>query len=415
MPQPPANPILRDRVLAPVVYDAMATMPVVVITGARQTGKSTLAKLIARDRGLPYLSLDDADVRERAVTNPAHLAREAPELVLDEVQRVPEILLAIKRAVDDADQQFPGRFLLTGSANLLMMHHVADSLAGRARYVQMLPLTRREQLGLGATGIWGELLRTPVDGWYELVESQPAPMESWRELAARGGFPRPAVHLDTPARRTQWFAAYLDTYLERDLRDLSAVENLIDFRRLMRAACLRIGNLVNVTELGRDVQLPKTTVHRYLNLMETSYQLVRLEPYSLNRTKRLIKTPKLYWTDSALALHIAGETEPRGAHLETTVLADLLAWRGATLSHPNVLYWRTASGAEIDFVVEDGDTLLPIEVKATTTLGTRDTTAAILFLEEYGRQVPGAVILYGGARTFWIAPRVLAAPWWKVM
>ncbi len=409
------EPLTLDRVLAPVTYDAMAIMPVVAITGARQTGKSTLARMIARDSGLPYLSLDDADVRERAATNPAQLVRETPRMVLDEVQRAPEILLAIKRAVDDVDQQIPGQFLLTGSANLLMMHHVADSLSGRARYVQMLPLTRREQLGLGATGIWGEILHTRTNEWYDLVESQPAPEESWWELAERGGFPRPAIHLDTPERRAQWFAAYLETYLERDLRDLSAVENLIDFRRLMRAACLRIGNLVNITELGRDLQLPKTTVHRYLNLMETSYQLVRLETYAVNRTKRLVKTPKFYWTDSALALHIAGESEPRGAHLENTVLADLLAWRGATLSRPNVLYWRTAAGEEVDFVIEDGETLLPIEVKASTTLSSRDAAATTLFLEEYGSRVPGALILYGGERTFWIAKRVLAAPWWKVM
>ncbi len=414
MPTDPGTPTL-DRALAPVTHDAMATMPVVAITGARQTGKSTLARLIARDRALPYLSLDDADVRERATTDPAQLVRESPRMVLDEVQRVPDLLLAIKRAVDDADQRVPGQFLLTGSANLLMMHQVADSLSGRARYVQMLPLTRREQLGFGATGIWGELLHAPVDEWYDLVESQSAPAESWTELAARGGFPRPAVHLETPERRAQWLTAYVDTYLERDLRDLSAIENLVDFRRLMRAACLRIGNLVNITELGRDVQLPKTTVHRYLNLMETSYQLVRLEPYAVNRTKRLIKTPKLYWTDPALALHIAGEFEPRGAHLENAVLADLLAWRGATLSRPNVLYWRTAAGVEVDFVIEDGGTLLPIEVKASTALGSRDAAAATTFLEEYGSRVPGGLILYGGERTFWIARRVLAAPWWKVM
>ncbi|HEX6536667.1 MAG TPA: ATP-binding protein [Gemmatimonadaceae bacterium] len=416
MTAPPSPPFpLLDRVLAPATYDAMGTMPVVAITGARQTGKSTLAKQIARDLSIPYLSLDDLDVRERAATNPGHLVREAPRLVLDEVQRVPDLLLAIKRAVDDADQRIPGQFLLTGSANLLMMRHVADSLAGRALYVQMLPLTRREQLGLGATGIWDALLGTPVNDWYALVESQTVPDEPWRAFVARGGFPRPATQLDTPARRAQWYAAYVETYLERDLRELAAIDNLVDFRRLMRAACLRIGNLVNLTELGRDVQLPKTTVHRYVNLLETSYQLVRIEPYAVNRTKRLIKTPKLYWIDAALAMHVAGETEPRGAHLETAVLADLLAWRGATLPRPNVLYWRTVSGAEVDFVIERGDTLLPIEVKTSATLGPKDAAAAMLFLEEYGPHAPGAVLLYGGTRTFWIAPRVLAAPWWKVV
>ena len=410
----PPLPLL-SRALAPSTRDALTTMPVVVITGARQTGKSTLAKQIARDTGIPYLTLDDTDVRERAATAPVNLVREAPRMIVDEVQRVPDLLLAIKRAVDDADQQVAGQFLLTGSANLLMMREVADSLAGRALYVHMAPMTRREQLGFGTTGLWGEFLHTPVDKWYDLAESQTAPEESWNELAARGGFPRPAYQLETAAQRARWYGAYLDTYLERDLRDLAAVENLIDFRRLMRAAALRIGNLVNYTELGRDVQLPKTTVTRYLNLMETSYQVIRLEPYSINRTKRLIKTPKLYWNDSALALHVAGETTPRGAHLETTVLADLLAWRGAIMPRPNLLYWRTADGAEVDFVVELGDVLLPIEVKGTTTVGTKDAAGLSMFLEEYEGMAAGGILLYGGTRTFWIAPKVLAVPWWKVM
>jgi predicted AAA+ superfamily ATPase len=390
-------------------------MPVVVITGARQTGKSTLAKLIAGAHGMPYLSFDDADVRERAASDPRQLVREAPRLALDEVQRFPDLLLAIKRAVDDADQGIAGQFLVTGSANLLMMRRVADSLAGRAIYIHMMPLTRREQLGLGTVGIWTDLLAVPVRAWYELVESQAAPEEPWSALAARGGFPRPAVHLDSTASRAQWYRAYIETYLERDLRDLAAVENLIDFRRLMRAAALRIGNLLNLTELGRDVELPKTTVHRYINLMETSYQLVRLEPYAVNRTQRIIKTPKLYWTDSAMAMHLGGESQPRGAHFETIVLADLLAWRGASQPRPEILYWRTAGGAEVDFVIEHNGDLLAIEVKTAATLGTRDAAGCSLFLREYGRRARGAIILYGGARTFWIGERVLAVPWWKVI
>jgi predicted AAA+ superfamily ATPase len=409
---PPTAPL--ERLLAPLTREAIETMPVVVITGARQTGKSTLARQLAQEMQAPYLSLDDIDVRERALATPAHFVREAPRMVIDEVQRAPELILAIKRAVDDADQR-AGQFVLTGSANLLMMKQVADSLAGRALYVQMAPLTRSEQLGLGSAGIWSQLVSTPNEQWPELIAQQTAPQESWQDLVMRGGFPRPAYHLKTARQRTQWYSAYIETYLERDLRDLAAVDNILDFRRLMRAACLRLGALVNQTELGRDVQLAKTTVHRYLNLMETSYQLVRLEPYSVNHTLRLIKTPKVYWNDSALAMHLADETTPRGAHLENLVLSDLISWRGASIPRPEVLFWRTTSGVEVDFVIEHGATLLPIEVKSGTTLRSKDAAPLNVFLKEYSAMAPGGIILYSGARIFWITPRVLAVPWWKVI
>ena len=164
----------------------------------------------------------------------------------------------------------------------------------------------------------------------------------------------PALDLDSDDSRATWFAGYVQTYLERDLRELSAVTSLPDLRRLMRAVCLRLGQLLNQTELGRDVALPQPTVHRWLNLLETSYQLVRLPAYAVNRTKRVIKTAKVYWADTGLALHLAGLGEPAGAHLENLILNDLLAWRDVRLDRPEVLGWRTATGEEVDFVIEEG-------------------------------------------------------------
>jgi len=191
-----------------------------------------------------------------------------------------------------------------------------------------------------------------------------AATRDWRALARRGGYPTPAHALATPADRRLWFAGYTQTYLERDLRGLSEVSSLADFRRLMRAVCLRVGNLANQAEIGRDCGLPQPTTHRHLALMETSYQLVRLPAYAVNRTKRLIKAPKVFWSDTGLAMFLAGETEPRGAHLENLVLTDLLVWRASELDAPEILYWRTAVGDEIDFVVEWQGRLLPIEVKS---------------------------------------------------
>ncbi len=231
----------------------------------------------------------------------------------------------------------------------------------------------------------------------------------------RGGYPTPAHELQDDEARSLWLAGYAQTYLERDLRDLSAVASIVDFRRLMRAACLRIGSLVNQTELGRDVGLSQATVHRHLDLLEVSYQLVRVPAYAVNRTKRLIKTPKLYWSDTALALHLAGETEPRGAHLENLVLADMLAWRGSLVDRPELLYWRTSGGEEVDFVVEWRGELLPIEVKATSRARLSDARSLQTFRSEYPSASRAGLLLHAGTETTWLADDVLAAPWWRVL
>ncbi len=223
------------------------------------------------------------------------------------------------------------------------MHRVSESLAGRASYLTLWPMTRREQRGLGRAGIWQDLLETKDAEWPNLLATQDVTRDDWRALALRGGYPVPALTLTTREARATWFAGYTLSYLERDLQDLSTVASLPDLRRLMRALCLRLGQLLNQSELGRDVALPQPTVHRWLNLLETSYQLVRVHAYAVNRTKRLIKTPKCYWADTGLALHLAGVSEPTGAHLENLVLMDLLAWRDTQLDRPEVLYWRHRS------------------------------------------------------------------------
>jgi len=399
-----------SRLASPALSAAGRAMPVVVLTGARQTGKSTLARVAGGDR--PYLSLDDLDVLEQATREPDALVRRAPRLTLDEVQRAPSLLLAVKRAVDG--QRRRGRFLLTGSANLLLMTTVSESLAGRASYLTLWPMTRREQRGLGRCGLWQELLDTRDERWVDVLDSHRLDSEDWRGLARRGGYPTPALELAAADRET-WFSSYAQTYLERDVHQLSAVSSLPDLRRLMRAVCLRLGQLVNQTELGRDVALPQPTVHRWLNLLEASYQLVRLPAYSVNRTKRLIKAPKLYWSDTGLALHLSGG-EPGGPHLENLVLCDLLAWRdGHVARRPEVLYWRTATGEEVDFVIEAGESLLPIEVKATPRPRTGDITHLLSFREEYGARCRPGLLLHTGTTVEWLHPGVLAAPWWALL
>lgn len=409
----PGNDQILPRALETTLTRALNAMPAVVVTGARQTGKSTLAHVLASDPERLYVTLDDLDVQDQARNAPEDLVNRADRMTLDEVQRSPDLLLAIKRAVDERRE--PGRFVLTGSANLLLMKEVSESLAGRATYLTLWPLTRHEQLGLGQTGIWDELLNTPVAEWPEIVRASETPRESWHELARRGGFPTPAHELSGHEERLFWFDGYLNTYLERDLRELSTIEYLADFRRLMRAACLRLGGLLNQADLARDVALAPSTVQRYLNLLEISYQLVRLPAYFVNRTKRLVRSPKIYWNDTGLALHVAGEREPRGAHLENIVLNDLLAWRGCRIPVPEILYWRTTTGAEVDFVIETENQLLPIEVKSARKLTVGDVKHLKTFLAEYPDLAPGGLVLYNGEETFWIARNILAVPWWRVI
>jgi predicted AAA+ superfamily ATPase len=400
------------RLVEPRVKALHDVFPVVVVTGARQTGKSTLVRRPELSVDHAYLTLDDVLLRDEARRDPDLFLDRGERLVIDEVQHAPDLLLAIKRRVDE--RRLRGRYLLTGSSNLLVQRDVSESLAGRAGYITLLPLTRREQLGLGSAGLWSGLLEEKPSDWPGLLEADTAPQEKWQALAARGGYPTPAHELDERDQRAEWFAGYSTTYLERDLRQLSAIENLADMRRLMAALCLRLGGLMNQAEVSRDLGLPSSTVQRFLNLLEVSHQLVRIPGYSVNRTRRLIKASKIYWSDTGLAMHLSGESSPRGAHLENIVVTDLLAWAGSKPQGPSVLYWRTAGGAEVDFVIELPDRLLPIEVKASRRVTHSDARHLLTFLEDYPA-ARSALILYDGDEVFWLDRRVLAAPWHRVL
>lgn len=399
------------RYLQAALAERLRVMPAVVVVGARQTGKSTLVQELTPGERR-FLSLDDLDVVDLARKDPETLVGGAKPVILDEIQREPELLLAVKRAIDRHRRR--GQFLITGSANLLLMQRVSESLAGRASYLTLWPMTRREQLGLGRCGLWEKLSSAEDRDWLELLRSQQSLPEDWRTLARRGGFPTPAIHMKTQAERAVWFEGYLRTYLERDLRTLSAITALPDFRRLMRAACLRLGQLANQTELSRDVALPQPTVHRYLNLLETSFLLVRVPAYSVNRTKRLIKAPKLYCGDVGLGLYLAGIPEPNGAHLENILLHDLLCWRDGRTEQTEILYWRTTTGEEVDFVIEVAGRLLPIEIKATSRPRLGDAATLRLFRTEYSRTSRAGLLLHGGETFQWLTQDVLAVPWWSV-
>ena len=402
---------LFSRFLTKEVVRALDAFPVVVLTGARQTGKSTLIReLLPPTKKRNYHTLDELDILERAQREPETLVSTRAPLTIDEIQRVPDLLLAIKRAVDR--NRRPGRFLLSGSANLALVGKVSETLAGRAVYLTLHPFTMAERSGLGKAGQWEALLSDPSQ-----FEGTHLPSTKLTERILQSGFP-PAALAENQTIRRAWLDGYVRTYLERDLQTLSAIGNLVDFRRLMRVVALRSATLMNQSELARDAGLSQPTTHRYLNLLETSYLLHRLPAYAVNRTKRLIKAPRLFLCDAGLAAHLAGvetaadmeQARLRGALLETLVLNDLLAWREGVMPKPEVLYWRLASGAEVDFVIERAGKVVPVEVKATGRPRTSDIKHLRLFLDEYGKAAPHGVLLHTGDRAECLAERIWAVP-----
>lgn len=398
-----------ERCLLSSLKTALSRMPVVVLTGARQTGKTTLVRNWSGERRV-YLTLDDLDVLERAEREPDALLDTDCPMTIDEVQRSPSLLHAIKRHVDLRRQ--PGQFLLTGSANLALMGKVSESLAGRAVYKTLLPMTASEKGGRGTCGLWDELRNDPSS----LPRGPFAPFD-WPEATLAGGFPPAALDPDDAAR-AEWFDGYVRTYLERDLQALSTIEHLADFRRLLRLTALRTGKLMNQSDLARDAGLSQPTAHRYLGLLETSHILMRLPAYAVNRTKRLIKAPRLFLCDSGLACFLAGLHTPAmlsasdqaGFMLENLVLGELLAWRETLPIRPEVLYWRTTSGQEVDFVIEGGGVLTPIEIKASSRVRLDDASGLTAFLDEYPEEAPHAILLYCGRTVERLADRIWAVP-----
>jgi predicted AAA+ superfamily ATPase len=405
---------IKPRWFSSNLEAALRVLPVAVVTGARQTGKTTLTQAIGPAR--PYFTLDDVGVLDQAERNPDSLLGTRP-VILDEVQRAPQILLAVKRAVDA--ERRPGDFILTGSANLLLMKHVADTLAGRAIYLDLRPFCPTEwQERKGALLPLDRLFATDFD-WREWPDTP----GDWALWLLRGGFP-PALQVASEADRGLWFASYVQTYLERDLRQLSAVSSLPDFQRLMMLAAQRTGKLLNQADLARDAALSHPTAHRYLNLLETGCMIVRVRPLTTNPSTSLVKAPKLLWTDCGLAAWLAGIRSSAGMTarmdagfwLEQTLFQTLDTWRSLDPQQRRVHYWRDRAGHEVDFILENGSKLVALEIKAGSQVTSSDAAGIRAFRDDLKRKpafVRGVVLHGGRARP--LEEGVLALPWgWMV-
>lgn len=403
------NTEVYPRPLMSRIAIAMLDTPVILINGPRQAGKTTLARHVAGTE-MRFLTLDDEAVLLAAREDPAGLIRDADRIVIDEIQRSPGLLLAIKKSIDE--DRRPGRFLLTGSANLLTLPSVADSLAGRMETATLLPLSQAEICG--GTANW---LDCVFAGQVPAVTTSIVGRDL-EEIVLRGGYPE-AVRRPTRQRRTTWLRQYLNALIQRDVRDIASVSNLDLFPRLVRALAEMSGQLCNYSQLGGQLGLDSKTTARYVGILEQMFLLTRIEAWSRNRTARITKTAKLHFLDSGLLAALLGlapsaglrERNRYGHVLETFVLSELLKHAATAEDEYRMLHYRDHAQFEVDVVIENplGE-LVGVEIKAAATVTERDLRGLKRFCAIAGDRVRLGVILYDGTETLPLGPNLLAAP-----
>ncbi len=394
------------REIAKPLAEVLKDFPVVVIAGMRQVGKSTLLLNEPFLSGRTYINLDNFASLIEARESPEEMLEQPAPLTIDEAQRVPDMLIAIKKLVDEKRE--PGRFLLSGSANFLLMEKVSESLAGRALYLHLRPMNRRE--------CRGTIDREP---FLLKVLRQGKPGRPRREVVpirdtdvVDGGLP--PICTGQVKRKDRWFAGYEETYVEKDIRNLANIADLVSFRRLFRLTANRTGQLLNISQLAIDAGVSVPTAKKYLGLLETSFVISTIPAYLSNRTSRLIKTPKVFVADSGLAAHAVGVTNLskdlfRGHLYETYVAQNLLSIVESHISGALLYFWSVQGRYEVDFILEVGENILAVEVKAATRWSSSDVAGLNAFLKAEPR-CSAAFLAYNGTEMARLGDRLWAVP-----
>ena len=418
-PNSPAPHGLIARHVADRLQVALQDTPAVLINGPRQCGKTTLVQQLAQ--GMSYITLDDPGMLIAAQQDPVGLLRQMDRAVIDEVQRAPQLLLALKMSIDQ--DRRPGRFLLTGSANILALPQIADSLAGRMEVHTLLPLSQAELQGRPSDF----LQRAQGQSWPVSHPSwvYPAVIDAKNELhagaignALAGGYPemrlRPSV-----TRRQAWAKAYIQTLVERDVQDIAQVEHLSQIPYLLDIAAAHCGQLFNASQIGGQLMLDTRTLDKYLGVLEKLFLVQRLPAWGRNELNRLIKTPKLHFLDAGLQATLTRLTpdmlithrERWGATLETWVYAELRKALALSDEAWYLSHYRDKDQVEVDFVLENPQRqLIGIEVKAAATVQVQDFKGLRKLQAQTGADFLTGIVLYDGAHALPFGPRLWAVP-----
>lgn len=405
------NPDFQPRFILPRLTEALEDTPVVLIHGPRQCGKTTLARAVGDTAGYAYISFDDDVLRASAQADPLGFVSDLPDkAVLDEVQRAPELFTALKTAVD-RDRR-PGRFILTGSANVLLVPKLADSLAGRMEILRLHPFAQAELAGrqpgfLGA--LFGEGFK---------AGAQARLGKELAERIAAGGFPA-ALARATPRRRAAWYRDYIETLVQRDVRDLARISALDALPRLLTMAAGQTARLLNVADLASPFQLSRPTIRDYVTLLARVFLLEELPPWHSNRLSRLIKTPKLHLGDSGLvcallgvdAAALAADRTLLGQLLETFIFQELrrqASWQETPIAFH---HFRDKDGVEVDIVLEGaGQRVAGMEIKTAATVMASDFRGLRKLKESVGKRFAAGVVLYDGETTAPFGNQLFAVP-----
>ncbi len=402
------------RLLKPSVEAACQDTPVVLLNGARQTGKTTLAKEIYASHGNGnYFTLDDPTTLLAAKSDPTGFIQNLPEqVILDEVQQCPDLFPAIKISVDN--NRIPGRFLLTGSANILLLPKLSESLAGRMETITLWPLSHCELANGVSSGIVDDLFVGDL-------HSRTYPSMTRDSLIRRivvGGFPEP-VQREQDARRQKWFASYLTTILQKDIRDLANIDGLSSLPTLLGLLASRSSNILNVSEVSNALSMPYATITRYITLLEATFLVERIPAWSGNLGARFVKTPKVLLTDTGLACHLLGLDAQRlgrdgvslGMLVESMVTMELKKQASWSRLTPSIYHWRSQARQEVDIVLEssNGD-IVGVEVKTAAVVNIADFRGLKAMQDAIGAQFIRGILFYNGESLVPFGENLYAVP-----
>lgn len=416
---------LYPRKILPLLLDRLQSRKVTLLTGSRQTGKTTLVRDLlpqASKFNIIYHNLDDPDVRLRLAENPV-TRLDSPDslIVIDEIQKQPSLLDVVKLL---ADRPGGPRFLLLGSSQILLLKQVRESLAGRVTLLNLWPLSVGERVNTDTDQRL--LIDRLFDDGKAAIERQSSALpsidvtralrESCDFILRWGGYPPLETLKDDSARRT-WLRDYRNTYLERDLADIGRVADLDQFARAQSILAARTGQILSYSEVARDLGVAANTVHRYVRFLEISYQVYLLRPYSPNITKRLVKSPKLYWLDAGLARLLSGRSDTSdGALYESFIAGELLKWLSWRDDPPHLGFYRTQAGAEVDFILWDENTLLALEIKASQNVHPRSVSSLSTLLDQTSgpdkAQKRLGLVVYRGTEIRQLRQNIWAVPDW---